>query len=106
MTIHPVEAEERHRLQIRISTSDGAPIANLAAEFGLDSAPSDDPGARRPGENFIFPLAVPLREIVVPSYGDYGIDLLVDQHHAESLFFRVAEPKIPDADAQAEDHDG
>ena len=66
----------------------------MDGEFGVRSAPPGDrgPAARQAGEMIVFPLAIPLRNVGLPSPGVYSIEILIDGQHVESLFVMTSPP--------------
>jgi hypothetical protein len=81
LTLHPSEATESHQLRILLQGEDGALVAQLDANFELSGPPPKVP----PGQMVRVPLAVPLRQIVLPHQGNYSIEILVDKQHRRSL---------------------
>ena len=99
LTLHPLEAEEPHRLRVVLQDADGAEVAKLDAEFALDA----DGTQLHPGESFILPVVVPLSNVPIPAAGRYAAEILVDGQHTDSLFFSV--DALPQQEDAAEEDD-
>lgn len=88
--IHPTEADESHRLEVRLQDADGGPIAGFEIEFEADSERAD----LDPGEHLSMPLPLkPPPQVQLPKPGQYSFEVLVDGIHQVSVPFRAVDAK-------------
>jgi uncharacterized protein DUF6941 len=81
--LHPTEADDPHKLVVRLQGADGQEAARVDIEFGVS-----DPGNLEPGEVFSLPLPIPMPpEVQLPAPGRYSFELLIDGIHQGSVPF-------------------
>jgi hypothetical protein len=103
LTVHPTEAAEQHRFRVVVQNADGATVAQIDAEFGLNPPLDATPGpGPQPGEMLAAPAVLDLRNVGVPEPGAYSVELLLDGQHVRSLPFIAAVPAGEGMDAPPE----
>jgi len=86
--VHPTEANRTHELTAYLLDQDGAQLAEVRIEFGLN-----DPSVLDVGEEASLALPIGLHNVAIPGEGSYSFELLIDDIHQRTVPFRVVEIK-------------
>lgn len=79
--VHPTEVTAQHQLEIRFWNADGHDFAQpLHVILGPGTVPPDHPT----GWEVPALLAISLHTLLIPSEGQYSLEILVDGHHLGS----------------------
>jgi hypothetical protein len=85
LLVHRSETGRQHTATLRIRDQDGAQIAEVAAQFGVNPPPPDFPVEWEMPVMF----AVGFAGLQLPREGPYAIDILGDGNFLTSVHFRV-----------------
>lgn len=88
LLVHPMEADRAHSLDIRLIDSDGGELARIGGSF---QAHPPEPVGREIPMNLVLNLVNTRFE----RSGDYSVEILVDDQHAQSLPLRLHEIPPP-----------
>ncbi len=86
--VHQMELPYPHEVAIRVMGPDGQEVATVQAGF---SAGAD----LEVGEELLVPLALDLRNVLLPAAGAYSVEIAVDGTHQSTLQF-WSQPRPPD----------
>lgn len=81
--VHPTEADRTHELKVLLLAQDGARVAELGIQFGIN-----DPAALEPTEEASLPIALSLHTIPLQHEGPYNFELIIDGIHQSTVPFR------------------
>lgn len=89
--LHPTEADNPHKLVVRLQGIDGEEAARVDIEFG-----AENPGTLEPGEQFSLPIPIPMPpQVQLPAPGRYSFELLIDGIHQGSVPFTAHKVEPP-----------
>lgn len=83
--LHRDERGRPHEFEVRIQAQDGQEIARAGGGFQVDEAGSD----LEIHESAIVPIALDLRNVVLPAYGPYNVNISINGEHRRMLMFSV-----------------
>lgn len=87
LALEPAEARHPHKLRIVLQDVDGASVAELDGQFGIQAGPGS-----KPGEQVAMPLVLNLHTVQIPKAGEYSLEVLLDGLVVRSMPFRAAPP--------------
>lgn len=82
---HRTEMGREHRLDVLVLSEDGAELARANLTWRADRIPEDL------AADYPFPVIVPLHAVMLPSFGGYSVELLIDDVHQATLPFTLVE---------------
>lgn len=86
--IHPTEADEKHKMEVKLQDADGKALAGFDIEFH----PKRDEAKLDPGEHLSMPIPLNFPpQVQLPQPGQYSFEVLIDGIHQVSVPFKAVE---------------
>jgi hypothetical protein len=97
LLVDVAEAREQHRIQLIYQDADGHRLADISGTLGPVDPNEPLPP---PGRSFGVPVAFNLM-LPIPTYGDYSLELLVDDQSMKSITLTAVQLPSPAAPGHA-----